>query len=162
MHVDGRPASVHTADALLAEARGRLRRLTPLEAHCAHCDGAHLIDIRNDSERAEHGSIRGASFIPRNVLEWRLDPHSPDHDPEISHPGARVIIVCQDGLQSSLAAATVRLFGVDATDVIDGFAAWRAAGLPVEGGVPVAPPAGACRHDRGAGLAIATAPRALA
>jgi rhodanese-related sulfurtransferase len=162
VHVEGRWASVRSADALLADARGRVRRLTPLEAHCAHCDGAHLIDIRNDSQRAEHGSIPGASFISRNVLECRLDPDSPDHDCEVSHPGARVIIVCEDGLQSSLAAATVRLFGVDATDVIDGFAAWRAAGLPVEGGVPVAAPVGARRRDRGAGLANATAPSALA
>jgi rhodanese-related sulfurtransferase len=160
--VEGRPGSVHTVDALLADARGRLRRLTPLEAHCAHRDGAHLIDIRSDSQRAEHGAIPGASFIPRNVLEWRLDPHSHDHDPEISHPGARVIIICQQGLQSSLAAATLRLFGLDATDIIDGFDAWRAAGLPVDGGVPAAPPSLGRRRDRDTSFAIATAPSALA
>jgi rhodanese-related sulfurtransferase len=43
-----------------------------------------------------------------------------------------VIVLCDEGFQSSLAAATLRRFGLDAADVIGGFRAWRAAGLPVE------------------------------
>jgi rhodanese-related sulfurtransferase len=70
--------------------------------------------------------------IARNVLEWRLDPASEHRIPELAHPGRKVILVCHEGYQSSLAAATLRRFGIDATDVVGGVEAWLAAGLPVE------------------------------
>jgi rhodanese-related sulfurtransferase len=120
-----------TVAELLADARSQLRRLTPFEAHCACADGARLVDIRSEADRRRHGTIPGAHFIPRNVLEQRLDPHCVRCETEIAEGGARVVLFCQDGFQSSLAAATVRQFGIDATDIIDGFAAWHAAGLPV-------------------------------
>ena len=92
-----------------------------------------LIDIRSDSQRASDGLIPGARSVPRNVLEWRLDPACPNRDPELGRREARIMLLCDEGYQSSLAAATVRSFGVSAaTDVIGGFRAWRAAGLPVE------------------------------
>jgi len=95
--------------------------------------GALLVDIRSDSQRATDGLIPGARFVPRNVLEWRLDPACPYRDPELARREARIVLLCAEGYQSSLAAATVRSFGVfAATDVIGGFRAWRAAGLPVE------------------------------
>jgi rhodanese-related sulfurtransferase len=81
---------------------------------------------------ARDGLIPGARFVPRNVLEWRLDPACPHHDYELGRREARIVLLCDEGYQSSLAAATVRSFGVSATDVIGGFRAWRAAGLPVE------------------------------
>jgi rhodanese-related sulfurtransferase len=121
-----------TVDALLASARGRLARLSAAEAEAAMADGAHLIDIRSDSQRAADGLVPGAHFISRNVLEWRLDPSCDYRDPELARSGARIVVFCNEGYQSSLAAATLRDFGVDATDVIGGFQAWRAAGLPVE------------------------------
>ena len=89
--------------------------------------GARLVDIRSDGQRAADGLIPGAQAVPRNMLEWRLDPVCPHRDPELSEPGTRIILLCHEGYQSSLAAATVRSFGVDATDVIGGFCAWRAA-----------------------------------
>lgn len=116
---------------LLADARSELRRLTPFEAHSARADGARLVDIRSEADRLRHGTVPGAHFIPRNVLEQRLDPHSVHCASEVAEGGTRVILFCQDGFQSSLAAATVRQFGIDATYIIDGFAAWSAAGLPV-------------------------------
>jgi rhodanese-related sulfurtransferase len=116
---------------LLADARSQLRRLTPFEAHSARADGARMVDIRSEAERLQHGTVPGTHFIPRNLLEKRLDPHCVDCATELAEGGSRVILFCQDGFQSSLAAATVRQFGIDATDIIDGFAAWRAAGLPV-------------------------------
>jgi rhodanese-related sulfurtransferase len=123
------PASV---DQLLATARALLERVTPAEAHAAMRDGAVLVDIRADSQRACDGLVPGARFIPRNVLEWRLDPVC---DPELARRDARIMLLCDEGYQSSLAAATIRAFGVaGATDVIGGFQAWRAAGLPVEPG----------------------------
>jgi rhodanese-related sulfurtransferase len=126
-------ASATSVERLLADARAGLERLTPEEARAAMEAGAFLVDIRSDSQRAHDGLIPGARFIPRNVLEWRLDPACPHRDPELGRRDARIVLLCDEGYQSSLAAATVRSFGVSAaTDVIGGFRAWRAAGLPVE------------------------------
>ena len=74
----------------------------------------------------------GAKFIPRNVLEWRLDPSSPHRDGTCARRDLRLVLICDEGYQSSLAAATVTRFGLNATDVVGGFRAWRAAGLPVD------------------------------
>ena len=90
-----------------------------------------IVDIRSDAQRAADGLIPEARFIPRNVLEWRLDPRSEHRDRELSDRARAVVLICNEGYQSSLAAATVRRFGVDATDVVGGFQAWRAAGLPI-------------------------------
>jgi rhodanese-related sulfurtransferase len=116
---------------LLAQARAELERVGPAEAEQAAQSGDILIDIRSDSQRAADGLIPDARHIPRNVLEWRLDPACEHRDPEVARRDVRVILICDEGYQSSLAAATIRGFGVDATDVEGGFQAWRAAGLPV-------------------------------
>ena len=122
-----------TVEELLAAARARLARLTPEEAHAAMGAGALLVDIRSDSQRAADGLVPGARVVARNVLEWRLDPASPFRDPELARPDARLMLLCDEGYQSSLVAATVQSFGIaGATDVIGGFRAWRAAGLPIE------------------------------
>lgn len=121
-----------TVDQLLAEARAGLRRLSPSEAQRAMREGAHLVDIRSEERRAADGLVPGAKFIPRNVLEWRLDPACSHRDPELARPDARIVLICDEGHQSSLAAATLRQLGIaEATDVVGGFEAWRAAGLPV-------------------------------
>ena len=122
-----------SVEQLLADARAGLNRLTPEQAHAAMTAGALLVDIRSDRQRASDGLIPGARFVSRNVLEWRLDPACPHRDPELGRRDAQIVLLCNEGYQSSLAAATVRSFGVSAaTDVIGGFRAWRAAGLPVE------------------------------
>jgi rhodanese-related sulfurtransferase len=115
---------------ILADARGRLHRLSPEHAHIAARQGAVLVDIRPAAQRAEHGEIPGALVIERNVLEWRFDPRS-DARLGIAHLDLEVIVVCQEGYTSSLAAASLKELGVRrATDLIGGFAAWLAAGLP--------------------------------
>jgi rhodanese-related sulfurtransferase len=96
--------------------------------------GAVIVDIRSGSQRAQHGMIPGAAFIERNVLEWRLDPASEYRDPELARRDRRLILICHEGYQSCLVAVTVRRFGLDATDVIGGFLAWRDDGLPFEAG----------------------------
>lgn len=115
----------------MSEARRELARLSPREALEASRRGAILVDIRSDSQRAADGVIPGAAFVSRNVVEWRLDPASEHRDPELSRRDRLMILICNEGFQSSLAAATVRRFGVDATDVIGGFQAWCEADLPV-------------------------------
>jgi rhodanese-related sulfurtransferase len=94
--------------------------------------GATLIDIRSDSQIAADGVIVGALVIARNVLEWRLDPASGHRHPDAPGLGDQVILVCNEGYQSSLAAATLQDLGfARATDLDGGFQAWRAAGLPI-------------------------------
>ena len=119
-------------DEILAAARARLVRVDAGEARLAQRTGAMLVDIRPAAQRAEHGEIPGAVVIERNVLEWRLDPRS---DARLSFAGSydlRVIVVCQEGYTSSLAAAALQDLGLHrATDLDGGYAAWRAAGLPV-------------------------------
>jgi len=125
----GQPTSV---EQLLAAARARLERVTPEQAHAALREGALLVDIRSDGQRSGDGLIPGARVVARNVLEWRLDPACPNRDPQLGRSEARVILICDEGYQSSLAAATARSFGIAAaTDVIGGFRGWRAARLPV-------------------------------
>ncbi len=134
-----------TIDELLATARARLERLGPSEAWAAVRDGAVFVDIRSEVQRERDGVIPGALFHPRNVLEWRADPASPHRDPALAgDPGRVVIVVCDEGYQSSLAAATLQDLGLArATDLVGGFRAWRAAGLPVAAGPRAAGPADA-------------------
>jgi rhodanese-related sulfurtransferase len=123
-----------TVAQLLEEARSKLERLTPREASDAIGAGGILIDIRSEAQRSSDGELPDAKCMSRNVLEWRLDPSSPDRDPEVARPGVQLILICNEGYQSSLAAATLQRFGLQATDVIGGFQAWRNAGLPVDPG----------------------------
>jgi rhodanese-related sulfurtransferase len=124
-----------TIDELLAAARERLQRLGPREAYAAAEAGdAILVDVRSEAQRAADGVIPGAAWHPRNVLEWRVDPASGHADPALSGDfDARLVVVCDEGYQSSLAAATLQQLGfARATDLAGGFQAWRADGLPVE------------------------------
>lgn len=119
-------------DALLERARAGVHRPGPQEAHEAARGGdALLVDIRPERQRAREGGIPGALVVERNVLEWRLDPAGEHRLPEATGPDLRVVVVCQEGYASSLAAATLRELGLHrATDLDGGFAAWAAAGLP--------------------------------
>ena len=118
---------------ILAEAQAKLRRLTPVQAHAAARDGWTLVDTRDRDAIARDGTIPGALSLPLSVLEWRVDPASPSHAEELSGREERLILICQDGYSSSLAAVRLQELGfANTTDVIGGFAAWRSAGLPVE------------------------------
>jgi rhodanese-related sulfurtransferase len=118
---------------LLESARARLDRLPPAAALAATRDGAVIVDTRCAELRRETGVIPGSVHVPLSVLYWRLDPTSGHNDPALSDPDRRVILVCAHGFSSSLAAATLRDLGFSrATDIDGGFAAWEAAGLPVE------------------------------
>jgi rhodanese-related sulfurtransferase len=129
----GAPAS--RVGELLAQARRGLSRLSPHEAATAVAAGALLVDTRTERQRAVQGELPGAVVVDRTVLEWRLDPASPDRIPEAGDPDLRVIVVCRQGYSSSLAAASLQRLGLHrATDVIGGVEAWLAAGLPVHRG----------------------------
>jgi len=120
-------------DAVLDEARRRLTRLSPVEAAAAQAAGALLVDVRPSEQRHRDGRVPGALVIDRNVLEWRLDPGSDARIPEADSYDRHVVLLCNEGYATSLAAATLQDLGLwRATDVIGGFQAWRADGLPVE------------------------------
>jgi rhodanese-related sulfurtransferase len=121
-------------DLLLSAARARLHRLSPIEALHAVEAGAVVVDIRPAAQRAEHGELPGALVVERNVLEWRFDPASDARLPEATGYDVDVIILCSEGYTSSLAADALRSLGLHrATDVVGGFLAWAAAGLPTTG-----------------------------
>jgi rhodanese-related sulfurtransferase len=121
-------------DELLDSARAGLERLTPAEAQAAVERGdAVIVDIREEDKRAREGRVPGAIEIDRNVLEWRCAPESDWRDERICNPALIVVVMCNQGFQSSLAAATLQRLGLPrATDMDGGFQRWRADGLPVE------------------------------
>lgn len=101
-------------------------RVAPEDLEAEAASGAVIVDIRPVDQRERDGDLPGALVIDRNVLEWRLDPTSPDKVPEATGPDVRYVIVCNEGYQSSLAAATLRQLGVSrATDLIGGFQALK-------------------------------------
>jgi rhodanese-related sulfurtransferase len=121
-------------DQLLERARASYSRVQAEEAATLGATGGLLVDIRPAGQRAEFGEIPGALVIERNVLEWRLDPTSPHRHSVVTCPDQHVVVICQAGYASSLAAASLRQLGLtNATDLIGGFEAWAQAGLPIAG-----------------------------
>ena len=120
-------------DELLEREREQLDRLSPEEAAAAVAEsGAVLVDIRYAALRDRDGTVPGALVVERNELEWRLDPQCDYRLPEATGHELRVIVVCNEGYASSLAARSLQALGLSrATDLIGGFQAWAAAGLPV-------------------------------
>lgn len=114
---------------LLAEAQARIApRVRPDELAGAMARGALVVDTRPADQRHRDGELPGAIVVDRNVLEWRLDPSSPDRLAEVGDGDhdREVVIVCNEGFSSSLAAATLRDLGLHrATDLVGGFTAWR-------------------------------------
>ena len=121
-------------------ARSTLGRAEPAEVQRLQVEGALIVDIRPHVNRLEEGEIPGSVPVERIHLEWRLDPSSEWKLPEVQ-PDLPVVVVCNEGFASSLAAAGLKRLGLPkATDLVGGFRAWRAAGLPVrEGGTPAVP-----------------------
>ena len=113
-------------DVLLAHARSGLDRVRPERLAEELARGAILIDIRPIEQRQRDGDLPGAIVVDRNVLEWRLDPTSPYRLPIATDADVRLIIACNEGYSSSLAAATLQELGLRfATDLVGGFQAWR-------------------------------------
>jgi rhodanese-related sulfurtransferase/SAM-dependent methyltransferase len=121
-----------TVDDLVAEARDAIECLTPEQAWTAALAGARVIDIRSDSARTRDGIVPGSFHIPRTVLEWRLDVSSPWRNEHFSSLDDALVLICEHGYSSSLAAfALVQLGYRQVADVTGGFEAWRLAGLPI-------------------------------
>ena len=125
---DARSSDRAAIDALLEQARSSLDRVRPGDLEAEVRAGAVVVDIRPVEQRQRDGELTGAVVVDRNVLEWRLDPTSPHRIPQAG-ADRRVILVCNEGYQSSLAAATLQQLGVPrATDLEGGYQALLALG----------------------------------
>jgi rhodanese-related sulfurtransferase len=124
---------------LIQQASEKIERLTPGEALEAMDEGALLVDIRSETSRRRDGIVPGSLHIPRTVLEWRVAPDSEWRNPHLA-ADRRLILICDHGCSSTLAAATLVELGVQrAGDVVGGFAAWRESRLPVADSPPAPP-----------------------
>ena len=130
-----------TLDDLLRRASESIDRLAPADAYAEARVGALLVDIRSELARERDGIVPGSVHIPRTVLEWRVAPDSRWRNPSVTWPDQRLILICDHGCSSVLAAASIAELGFSrAGDVVGGFAAWREAGLPVAPAPPPVPP----------------------
>jgi rhodanese-related sulfurtransferase len=120
---------------LLGDARARITRLTPAQAFEAASDGALLVDVRSERDRERSGVAPGSIHIPLTVLQWRVAPDSTWRNPHV-RADMRLVVICEHGCSSSLAAASLVDLGLDASDVVGGFEAWKAEGLPTVPPVP--------------------------
>jgi rhodanese-related sulfurtransferase len=126
-------AERQTIDHMLEAARARIGRLTPGQAAAAQHAGAVIVDTRDSADIAAEGRIPGSVRAHRNVLEWRVDPTAELPDERLADPLLQMIVVCNGGYSSSLAAASLVDLGFTRTaDLIGGYRAWKAAGLPTE------------------------------
>ncbi len=125
-------AAARGLDEVLAAARERILRYTPAEAAAALEGGAVIVDLRAHDERARTGIVPGSIHVPRSVLEWRADPGSGWSNSRVADRTLALILLCEHGCSSSLAAASLAELGFEhAGDVVGGFEAWSGAGLPV-------------------------------
>jgi rhodanese-related sulfurtransferase len=119
-------------DEYLEQVRRGLERIGPQEAFEAAAEGALLVDIRYQALRERDGLIPGALVVERNELEWRLDPQGSHRLPQAIGHDLRIVVICNEGYASSLAALSLHQLGLRrATDLVGGFQAWKSAGLPV-------------------------------
>ncbi|MEU6866976.1 rhodanese-like domain-containing protein [Streptomyces sp. NPDC046876] len=125
-------------DTYLEQVRSTYTRVSAREAYEASLgEGTLLVDIRYQALRERDGLIPGALVIERNELEWRLDPQGSHRVPEAGSHDLRIIVICNEGYASSLAAVSLHALGLRrATDLEGGFQGWKAAGLPVTAAAP--------------------------
>ena len=123
--MSGPGRDTRSIEEILAAARIRLVRVEPEDLERERAAGALIVDIRPVEQRTRDGALPGAILIDRNVLEWRLDPACEHHIADVADYDARIVIVCNEGYQSSLAAALLHDVGLHrATDLIGGYQAW--------------------------------------
>jgi rhodanese-related sulfurtransferase len=127
--------SLVTLAELLTETRKRLVRIAPNQLCELMANGKEsvvVLDTRTPTDRATYGCIPGSVHTPRTVLEWRVALDAPLRIPEITSHDQLLVVVCNEGFSSSLAAATLQSLGFHgATDLIGGVIGWIDAGLPI-------------------------------
>lgn len=128
-------------DDLFRDACSRIDCLSPHEARAEVAAGAVIVDTRTPDNRRRDGVVPGSVHIERTVLEWRVDPDCPWHNPHLGGLEQRLIVMCDHGYSSALAAASLGELGLERpAHLVGGFEAWREAGLPVGSCGPERPP----------------------
>jgi rhodanese-related sulfurtransferase len=132
-----RDPNTAAVDRILSQARAGLDRVAVADLAAEVAAGALVVDTRPVEQRSRDGALPGALVVDRNVLEWRLDPTCPDRIPEATDAARRIILVCNEGFSSSLAAASLQRLGLSrATDLIGGFQEWACASSQQDGPAP--------------------------
>ncbi len=124
-----------TVHDLLFEARASIARVTPhqLSEQMRRSEPPLVIDTRTHTDRNRFGVVPGSVHVPRTVVEWHLDPANGYLHPAMTSFEQPIVVVCNGGYSSSLAAANLARIGfTSVADLIGGHSAWCAAGLPVE------------------------------
>ncbi|MCP8939033.1 rhodanese-like domain-containing protein [Alsobacter sp. SYSU M60028] len=123
--------------ALVAEAEAAVETIPAEEAiGLVGRDDVVLVDLRDPRELEREGKAPGAFHCPRGMLEFWIDPESPYHKPVFAQD-KRFVFFCGGGWRSALAAKAAQEMGLKpVAHVAGGFAAWKKAGGPVEGGEP--------------------------
>lgn len=120
-------------EGLITGAAAHITRFSPPEAFAASAADGLIVDIRSQDARKLHGVVPGSVHIPRTVLEWRIALDSPWRNVHLDGLDQRLILICDHGYSSILAASNLVQLGFHrAGDVIGGFEAWKGIGLPVE------------------------------
>ena len=122
-----------TVHDLLWAARATIRRVAPDELihELGHDRPPIVVDTRTHTDRCRSGVIDGSIHIPRTVLEWHLDAANGYRHPAVTGLDDPLVLVCNGGYSSSLAAANLVQMGfTDVRDLIGGMRAWLLAGLP--------------------------------
>jgi rhodanese-related sulfurtransferase len=120
-------SDVSAVGRLLQDSRRGLDRVEPVDLHDVQAAGALVVDIRPVDQRRRYGGLPDAVVVDRNILEWRLDPSSPQRLDVAEDPDRRIVLVCHEGYGSSIAAHTLQRLGLrNATDLVGGFQAWAA------------------------------------
>ena len=133
MHLETSPR--FSLQQLVDRATARIRRYAPADAHAAMRAGATLVDIRDSAARDRDGVVPGALHIPRTVLEWRLAPDSAHRSPHVGGVDAELVLLCDHGCSTILAGAVLADLGFARVgDVVGGYVAWKAEGLPTRPG----------------------------
>ncbi|GMQ98986.1 MAG: rhodanese-like domain-containing protein [Acidimicrobiia bacterium] len=117
----------------LAKSRKRIDRMQPRDALEAQADGAWILDTRDEADRLRDGVIPGSLHVPLSVLPWRVDPTAERTDERINDLNGHLVLMCNHGYSSSIAAAMLKDLGFTrVADIAGGFESWAAEGLPVE------------------------------
>ena len=116
-----------TVAQMLEAAHAEVPKITTAEAQALIADGALLLDIRDAPELQMQGRAQGSHHIPRGMLEFRADPQTQFHDPELRFDRP-TILHCASGGRAALAGKLLKDMGYQQVYNLGGLADWKAGG----------------------------------
>ena len=117
---------------MLEAANAVVPKITPPQAQELMAKGnALVVDVRDGTEVAQSGKVRGAVHVSRGMLEFRADPESPAHDKNFARD-KNVVLYCGSGGRAALAGKLLRDMGYEHVYNAGGFKDWVDSGSAVE------------------------------